>query len=199
MTVADLLDVVLGRMAGEPQCSLLEAVGGVQSAIFRQLLAVRSDLIQDEIELEYSAGEYQALLPEEFYAVAERPNISGERTYLNLLDRSGSVVLPDGPPRMYSQKGRKFLIYPTPLADVSIRLPAFVKPEIPTSLDDELPYDGTMDDVFAELCAAYMQTGRAAAADPAFVALLSQSVAAALGGVMLAKEQLEADSINFGR
>lgn len=200
MTVADLFDIVMGRISGEPQCSLLEAVGGVQSAIFRQLMLVRSDLIQDEVEMDFSAGEYQAALPNDFHAVASRPNISGEQKYLNLLDRAaGSVVLPDGEPRQYATKGRTFMVYPTPVVDVTIRVPVFVKPAVPVSLDDDLPYYGALDDVFAELCAAFMLAGPAVSADPAFVAQLNQSVGMALSGRMLADEQVMADSINYGR
>lgn len=198
MTVQELFTLVLPRLTAEPRCSLMEAAAAVQSIMFQHLFAMRSDLIQADYDLDFGADEPQAQMPDTFYTVASRPEIVGTRTFLNQADRTKVLGLSAGTPRFYDLRGRLLTIYPTPVADVVIRVPSFVKPLALESMADDLPFDGYLDHVFADCCVAYMSTGDAGPAERGFTTLVVSQVDMLLKSREINDEQATADAINYG-
>lgn len=198
MTVQELFTLVLPRLETVPRCSLMEAAAAVQSIAFKHLFAMRSDLIQADYDVDFGVDEPQAQLPDTFYAVASRPEIVGGQTFLSQADRTKVLGLSAGTPRFYDLRGRLMTVYPTPVADVVIRVPSFVKPLALESMDDDLPFDGWLDDVFADCCVAYMSSGEVGPADRGFAAFVVTQLDTLLKSRELNDEQATADAINYG-
>lgn len=198
MTVKELFMLVLPRLTAEPRCSLMEAAAAVQSIMFQHLFAMRSELIQTDYDLDFGADEPQAQMPDTFYAVASRPEIVGTRTFLNKADRTKVLGLSAGTPRFYDLRGKLMTVYPTPLEAVVVRVPSFVKPAFPEAMDDDLPFDGWLDDVFADCCVAYMSSGEVGPADRGFAAFVVTQLDTLLKSRELNDEQATADAINYG-
>lgn len=197
MTVEDILQTVLPRLAGStPTCSIFDAVRGVQNIIVNLLLRKRSDLLEQALELNYTSADTSVTLPDGYHSMSQRP-VAGDQFLAPLhFPATGELLVP-AVPRYYHVIGRALSIFPPPLADTALSIRAFVKPTIPTALDDVLPFQGAFDEAFVFGTQALMQQGSAVFTDRSFVITLESQVNEVLLAKNLSDEQMLADSINF--
>lgn len=198
MTVEDLFDMLVPRLAGPPQCTILQAVTAVHQIIVNRLLLKRSDLTKDTVQLPVATA--TVTLPDDYFAPDGLPQISGEGNLFPLpagADTSLAVFSTPGVPRWQEVKGRTMTVWPPPDVEYTVNVPAFVRPAVPATLDAALPFWGTFDNVYLEGTLAVLQEGISAVADQAFSLLISSQVDQVLVAKDMADEQAEADAINY--
>ncbi len=202
MIVEDVLDNVIPRLGeGRPQCSILEAVASVHGIIVNRLLLKRSDLVKETIPVDVAKDATSISVPDNYFAPDGLPTVTGQGKVFPLpadADLTLSVFSTPGVPRWQRVKGRSMAIYPPADQDYTMLLPAFVRPAAPALMDDELPFWGTFDGVYAEGAFAVLKEGLAVVADQAFVAIVTSQVDQVLTAKAMADEQAVADAINEG-
>lgn len=204
MTVSELLTNILPRLEGKPACDIFEAVRRTQTIIVNRLLLRRSNLLADTITLSITTGDDSVTLNpsggRSYLAPDGEPCIivDGSRKYLSPWD-SAITVGDAARPKYYQRKGRKLLLYSVSDGDYEITLPAFLAPAVAAELDDELPFDGLLDDAYAEAVFQVMLAGTSIVADQAFGALVDSQVDRAIIAAELADEQSLVDSLNNWR
>lgn len=198
MTVQDLFNQMLPRLAGPAVCSIFDAVRSVQEIVANRLLLRRSELLASDYDAKvtFPQGAGKRPLPEDFREFSGRPYLAGGKPLEPLAGRSTETLQGQGTPKYYAVAGQTLSIWPKPEAATVVWVPYFVRPEAPTALSDEIPFAGAFDGVFAEGCAAVLTQGLSAVANPAFVAVIQSQVDAVLDAKDLVSEQLLADSIN---
>lgn len=202
MTVQDLMDQVLPRLSGStPAMGLFDAVRAVQQIIVGRLLMRQSDLVKETLLLDFIGGGSTITLPAEYFAADGLPSVTGKGPVFPLergMDTTRAVLTLPGDPRYYEVKGRTLTFYPPAAADGEMKFPAFVRPAVPTEMEDDLPFWGAFDHVFAEGVYAVLTAGAAALADAGVAAVIQSQVDQVLAAKDVADEQSLADAINSG-
>lgn len=199
MTLIELMDKVVPRLVGSPSCTLFEAVREVQAIISNRLLMARSEMLREELTIDFMLGDSSVELDQEFQSVSERPYVDGKSPLSPLNRVEKHTLQTPGSPRYYDIVGKTLWLYPPPDENMTVRIPAFIRPMTPTDLADTLPFFGDLDSVFVEGCVGLLSLGLGAVADPNFVALIQNQVDQLLMSRNMANEQALADSINYGR
>jgi hypothetical protein len=198
MTVIELMGIVLPRVTGTPTCTLFEALRELLAIISNRLLLARSDLLREELSVNFSSTRANVTLYPEFQSMSERPYVVGKRP-LNPLGRMDkSSLQTPGEPKYYDMVGKTLWLYPPPDANVTVKIPAFVRPVTLTEMDEDLPFFGDLDTVFVEGCVGLLSLGLGAVADPNFIGLLQNKIDQLLAARNIADEQTQADAINYG-
>jgi hypothetical protein len=196
MTVQEVFDIVILRLPGPALCSIMEAIREVQGIITGRLLLQRSDLLQEDQERDFAAGEKFTYLDDEFISFYSRPFVTGSRplTPLGNIDTAGLQT--PGVPRYYNLIGKRLSVLPVPDTAVVIQLPTFMRPAVLTRMTEELPFYGEFDAVFIDGAIGVLSRGLSVVSDRNFVTLIQGQVDQQLSAKGLTAEQLEADAIN---
>lgn len=165
MTVAELFDRVLPRLKHvNPTMDFIDACQAVQDVITRRLWEKYSDLLRDPWESSSQAVSTSTVdLPVDFLGVAD---IKRDPPYLTYTDDNGdtqvATLLPLSVPRSsyatadaaipkeYEIRGPVIEIFPTSSVAFTLYLSMYRRPAGLTSMDDELPWNGTFDQLFQD-------------------------------------------------
>ena len=199
MTTQELFDQALSRLSGKQvRCTIFDALREVQGIIASQLLMRRSDLLKAPVpaEIMYVKGEQSSRLPSNFKALDGRPYLSDGSILAPLGQISPTALIAPGKPSHYDLANFHLRIYPPPLTTATVRVPYYFKLTTPTSMTDELPFNGEFDGVILEGCVGMMIAGLTIVADRGFVTVVASQVDAVLAARERIAEQALADAIN---
>lgn len=163
MTVAELLDTVLPKLASRPQEStFLGAVQTVQEVITRRLWMVKSELLEGDFSLAVAAGGNSAALDADTLGLKLHLHpwivYDGQRFELRPLPaglKDSASLEAESRPEYYRLRGNDISLYPTTDADLTLKGEAYLKPAAITALSDVLPWFGFFDQVFIDAVAKF--------------------------------------------
>lgn len=196
MTVQELAELVMQRVDGVPQCSILDAVREVQSIITRRLFFWRDKSLKSTATLTFGAGIGAVTLPSGYLGQNGVPYLLVEDAVSRLSPVLSQQPTAAATPLYYETTGTQLVVYPPTLAELIVHLPSFIAPAVPTTLAAELPFLGAHDGIFIDGCTRMASAGRLLASDQAFRASLQDQIDVFVQGNQLAAEQVTADEIN---
>lgn len=190
MTVLDLMELVV-KSVKDPQEDIFTAINIVSAQLMHLAAAKQMSIARGSSSVATVAEQDDVLLPAECRILGGNPIIDGLE--LHVMPPGGeSVYTNSDKPSFYRLEGRRVVLAPTPDAIYQIQFNYFAHPEKVVELTDELPFGGLLDEVLPGLVVLALAGGWVALASPAGKALLVE----ALRPLVLAEEQLMADSIN---
>jgi len=178
MTAGELFHLLLPRISKMPAGD--EFLNGLNNAILvitRRLLYRKSSLIKSGFRGSVRANTSGISLPDGYlgFCPDAPPTIAG-KTLLPLPPFKYGSYSAAGSPEYYDTRSGRINLYPTPADAIVITALYFQKPDRLTSPDDELPWEGIIDDLIGEAVIAISRTGQWGSITAEWEALISREV-----------------------
>jgi hypothetical protein len=172
MTVGELFESLTTRLTEaqtEPAEDIFSAVGIVSDYLATRLFLMESQLLRTVITLNFPTGVSTVFMPDGILGTIEPPfTIESDKGTDNLtslpIGSRARQTGETGQPRFYELIGRRFYVYPVPDQTYTVRFEGSKRPDRPTALTDDIPYDGLFDYVFREVVLLVMMNGGGAVA-----------------------------------
>lgn len=169
MTAGELYGTLTGRFKDVPPVEdMYSAIGIVSDYLATRLFLTGSDLLREEVSLEYGVGVNTMALPYGLIGTIEPPyilNAAGDGVgTLEPLPRGmrSRFVNKPGVPQYFEISGDALVLYPTPSLAYSVIFEASVPPEKPVGPNDDIPFNGLFDYIFREVVLLVMIQGGSA-------------------------------------
>lgn len=178
MTAGELLNILLPRLSKEPSADTF--IGALNNAILvvtRRLLYRKSSVLKEEYSTTFGANTASATLPEGYlgFCLDAPPSVSG-KPLCPLPPFKYGTYSETGTPEYYDIRGGKMNLYPTPAEAVVVKALFFYRPVRLTSMSDDLPWYGLLDDLLGEAIAVIAKTGQWGAITAEWEALVNREV-----------------------
>lgn len=162
MTTGELFAILLPRLTKEPATdSFLNGVNNAISVISRRLILRNSSLMQAPYSISFSANTASSSLPDGYagFVPDAPPSISGTHL-VPLPPFKYGTFSSTGTPEYYDTRQGQLTLYPTPSAAVTVIGLYQARPSRLTTMSDDLPWYGALDDLLGEAMIALSKTGQ---------------------------------------
>lgn len=186
MTVSELFDIVLPRIANSKQAQSLNFIEALQVAVdivTQRLWLCQSDMLRSVSDVDVAAGDDSVVVPFGFLGmIPDVPPVidygDDRKDVLEPLPKgTRHTIGEDGDPKYYELRGGQIRLLPSfKDAAGTVAIEYFKRPDVITSFDDDVPFNGVFDALLTDAVVMVGQRGLSITVDQGFAAYLAAQV-----------------------